>query len=111
CGLGYGSHIIYSVSQAGSVLGIDASEFAIDYAKAHYQTSPSVEFALGDVQNLANVPDHSIDFITAFETIEHVEDPIAYLSELKRVLKPGGRVMICAPNAWVDETGKDPNSD
>ena len=109
CGLGYGSHILYAVSQAQSVLGVDLSDFGIAYANAHYGRPGTVEFAVGDAQRLNLLPDHSIDFITAFETIEHVPDPIAYLSELKRVLKPSGRVMLCAPNNWADETGKDPN--
>ena len=108
-GLGYGSHILYSNSQAGSVLGVDLSEFGIAYASYHYRLTDAIEFRTGNAQFLSFIPDHSIDFITAFETIEHVPDPIAYLGELKRVLKPAGRVMVCAPNNWTDETGKDPN--
>ncbi|MRN67754.1 class I SAM-dependent methyltransferase [Brucella sp. 10RB9213] len=109
CGLGYGSHILYSNSKAHCVTGIDLSEFSIDYAKAHYDCTDRLHFAVGDAQDLSNIPSKSIDFITAFETIEHVPDPDAYLKELKRVLKPSGRLMVCAPNNWVDETGKDPN--
>jgi ubiquinone/menaquinone biosynthesis C-methylase UbiE len=109
CGLGYGSHILYAASQASSVLGVDLSDFGIAYANAHYGHAGAVEFRVGDAQALDFLPDHSIDFIAAFETIEHVPDPVAYLRELKRVLKPAGRVMVCAPNNWVDETGKDPN--
>ena len=109
CGLGYGSHIMYAASQARSVMGVDLSDFGIAYANAHYSRAGAVDFRVGDAQALNFVPDHSIDFIAAFETIEHVPDPIAYLSELMRVLKPAGRVMVCAPNNWVDETGKDPN--
>ncbi|ASW04845.1 class I SAM-dependent methyltransferase [Rhizobium sp. 11515TR] len=109
CGQGYGSHILYSLSKARSVIGIDLSDFSIDYANAHYGRSDAVRFEVGDAQALSQIPDNSIDFITAFETIEHVPDPDAYLIQLKRVLKPSGRLMVCAPNNWVDETGKDPN--
>lgn len=109
CGQGYGSHILYSLSKARSVIGIDLSDFSIDYANAHYGRSDAVRFEVGDAQALSQIPDNSIDFITAFETIEHVPDPDAYLTQLKRVLKPSGRLMVCAPNNWVDETGKDPN--
>ncbi|NLR99422.1 methyltransferase domain-containing protein [Rhizobium sp. P38BS-XIX] len=109
CGLGYGSHILYSSSSARSVIGIDLSDFSIDYANAHYGRSDAVRFEVGDAQALSQIPDNSIDFITAFETIEHVPDPDEYLTQLKRVLKPSGRLMVCAPNNWVDETGKDPN--
>ncbi|WP_247870380.1 class I SAM-dependent methyltransferase [Ochrobactrum sp. CGA5] len=109
CGLGYGSHILYNNSKAHSVIGIDLSDFSINYAKAHYGHDDHLRFAVGDAQALSEIPSNSIDFIAAFETIEHVPDPHAYLKELKRVLKPSGRLMVCAPNNWVDETGKDPN--
>lgn len=109
CGLGYGSHMLYAASQAQSVLGVDLSDFGIAYANAHYGRPGKVEFEVGDAQALSSIADNSIDFIAAFETIEHVPEPMEYLLQLKRVLKPGGRVMVCAPNNWADETGKDPN--
>lgn len=109
CGLGYGSHILYTASQAESVVGVDLSDFGINYANAHYGCPGKLDFLVGDAQVLSQIPDNSIDFITAFETIEHVPDPDAYLQALKRVLKPSGRIMVCAPNNWTDESGKDPN--
>lgn len=109
CGLGYGSYMLYAASQAQSVLGVDLSDFGIAYANAHYGRPGKVEFEVGDAQALSSIADNSIDFIAAFETIEHVPEPMEYLLQLKRVLKPGGRVMVCAPNNWADETGKDPN--
>jgi SAM-dependent methyltransferase len=109
CGLGYGSRIMFEASAARTVRGFDLSDFGIDYANAHYGVDGRVDFAVGDAEKLDGVPDASVDFIAAFETIEHVPHPEAYLQQLKRVLKPGGRVMICAPNDWTDETGRDPN--
>lgn len=109
CGLGYGSHILYASSQAHSVIGVDLSDFGIDYANAHYGLPGKLEFLVGDAQTLEQIPDNSIDFISAFETIEHVPYPLEYLKALKRVLKPSGRIMVCAPNNWADETGEDPN--
>lgn len=109
CGLGYGSHILYQNSQAKSVLGVDLSEFGVDYAIANFGLDDVVQFKVGDAQNLSFLPDNSIDFIAGFETVEHVPFPAKYLFELKRVLRPAGRLMICAPNDWTDETGQDPN--
>lgn len=109
CGLGYGSRIMFDASAAQSVHGIDLSDFGIDYARAHYEIEGRISFAIGDAERLEGVPDASIDFIAAFETIEHVPHPEEYLRQLRRVLKPGGRVMVCAPNDWTDETGRDPN--
>jgi ubiquinone/menaquinone biosynthesis C-methylase UbiE len=109
CGLGYGSHMLYQNSLAKSVLGVDNSHNAVAYAEANYGLDQIVQFRVGDAQDLRVLPDNSVDFITGFETIEHVPDPKKYLAELQRVLRPSGRLMICAPNDWTDETGKDPN--
>ncbi|EII7298760.1 methyltransferase domain-containing protein [Vibrio cholerae] len=109
CGLGYGSHIIYHNSHAKRVIGMDLSESGIEYAQQNYQVDGHVEFSLADAQNIENLPDNSVDFITTFETIEHLPEPKKYLAELERVLKPSGRMLICAPNNWADETGEDPN--
>jgi len=109
CGLGYGSFILFQNSQAKSVLGVDMSEYAIAYAEANYAIDDVVSFRFGDAQKLSFLADNSVDFVAGFETIEHVPNPAEYLSELKRVLRPSGRLMVCAPNDWTDESGKDPN--
>ncbi|WP_417884427.1 methyltransferase domain-containing protein [Vibrio rumoiensis] len=109
CGLGYGSHVIYHNSSARRVIGMDLSESGIEYAQHNYQVEGRVEFQLADAQNIESLPDNSVDFITTFETIEHLPEPNKYLAELERVLRPSGRMLICAPNDWSDETGEDPN--
>ncbi|QNK02741.1 methyltransferase domain-containing protein [Dyella telluris] len=109
CGLGYGSRMLFEATLAASVHGVDLSDFGINYANAHYGLADKVRFSVGDAEVLGGIADASIDFIAAFETIEHVPHPERYLAELKRVLAPGGRVMLCAPNDWTDETGRDPN--
>ncbi len=49
-------------------------------------------------------PDASFDAVTAWDVLEHVQDPVAVLGELARVLRPGGQALITAINrrAWVD---------
>lgn len=42
-------------------------------------------------------PDASFDLVACLDTIEHIPDEIAVLSEVKRVLKPGGKVIITVP--------------
>lgn len=101
CGLGYGSYILYQCSNAIKVLGIDLSPDSIQYATANYGIPDAVEYQVGDAQNLAQLPDNSVDFITSFETIEHLPDPLSYLSELARVLRPSGRILISVPNEWA----------
>lgn len=43
-------------------------------------------------------PDASLDSIGAFNVLEHVEEPVAFLDEMARVLKPGGQMVVSSPN-------------
>jgi ubiquinone/menaquinone biosynthesis C-methylase UbiE len=104
CGLGYGAHVLRTTSEAASVLGVDASEFAVRYARAHY-ADRDVDFREGDVCDLRDVPDASVNVVVCMETLEHVEDPARALREFARVLTPGGRVIVSVPNQWGDTTG------
>lgn len=109
CGLGYGAHILYQNSRAKQVIGMDFSESAVTYATHNYGIPGILDFFQGDVQNLSQLEDNSIDFITSFGIINHLPEPARHLKELARILRPSGRVMFSAPDKWVDETGKDPN--
>ncbi len=46
------------------------------------------------------IDDRSIDFAVSFEVLEHVDDETRALSELRRVLKPGGTLAMSVPNRW-----------
>jgi SAM-dependent methyltransferase len=43
-------------------------------------------------------PDASFEAVGAFNVLEHVEEPVAFLDEMSRVLKPGGRMVVSSPN-------------
>ncbi len=43
-------------------------------------------------------PDHSFDVVTLWHVFEHIPNPIEILSEIRRILKPGGLVIIEVPN-------------
>jgi SAM-dependent methyltransferase len=111
CGLGYGSHLIWTGTKASKVIGIDGSEYAAKYASSNFgYADEGLEFREGFLpQCLHSIPDNSVDLVVSFETLEHVEDPEGLLAEFDRVLAPGGRFIGSVPNDWSDETGEDPN--
>jgi SAM-dependent methyltransferase len=49
------------------------------------------------ITNMAPVPDATYDTVLCSEVLEHVADPAAALSEIHRVLKPGGRLVLTVP--------------
>lgn len=51
---------------------------------------------IGDIDT-APYPDQSFDVITLSQLLEHVADPIAFLQQVKRKLKPGGKLVITTP--------------
>lgn len=103
CGEGYGSEILSS--RARSVIGVDINSVAIAHARAAYER-PGLSFLEGSATAIP-IDDNSVDLIVSFETIEHLTEQEEMLVELKRVLRPGGVLLISSPNKAVysDMTG------
>lgn len=53
---------------------------------------------IDDAETLASIPDTSLDFVIANHVIEHMKNPISSLLNWQRVLKPGGRLFLAAPD-------------
>ena len=104
CGEGYGSSFISR--DAKSVIGVDISKEAVTHASQKYQET-NLEFLEGSAIDLA-FPNHSFDVVVSFETIEHLAEQEQMLSELKRVLKPNGILIISSPNrpVYSEESGE-----
>lgn len=97
CGVGYGSNLLVSEGKAARVKGIDIAADAIEYAQTH-DPEAHVEFIQDDVTKMQNVQDAEVDVVVSFELIEHIEDHDAFLSQVKRVMKPGGIFIVSTPN-------------
>ena len=98
CGSGYGSHLLRE--KAARVVGADCSEHALSWGKAHY---PEVEFVQVDFEKPIPLKSGQFDVAISFETIEHVTNQSTMLSELKRVLKPNGTLIISTPDRIISE--------
>jgi len=106
CGTGYGS-ILVRRSGAKRVIGVDLSHEAIDFARTKYKIS-ELEFTVGDILNI-DFPGNYFDLVVCFETIEHVKNQEKAFSELQRVLKPEGLLIISSPNRKLTSPGKSIN--
>jgi SAM-dependent methyltransferase len=94
CGGGEGTAAM--AARAASVLGVDVAEEAVDYAREH-NGAPNVEYeVIGD--GGVPRPDASFDTVCSFQVLEHVADPDAYLAEAKRLLAPGGELLLATPD-------------
>lgn len=110
CGLGYGTAVLAACSPGAKFIGVDIDPESVAYANANFAaTNAAISFQAADVTKLSFLPDHSVDTVISFETLEHVTDYDAFLAEVHRVLKPDGRFLGSVPNLWCDETGNDPN--
>ncbi|MBL8889470.1 MAG: methyltransferase domain-containing protein [Planctomycetaceae bacterium] len=98
CGTGYGSEYLSRTGGAAQVFGVDICAEATKYAASRHG-GPRITFltAPGEATGLIAA---SCDVVVSFETIEHVPDDQALLSEFARILAPGGRLICSTPNLW-----------
>ncbi|MCZ8062369.1 class I SAM-dependent methyltransferase [Silanimonas sp.] len=95
CGSGYGIASLAPCSR--SAVGVDVSDAAIDYAREHYQ-SVNLRFSQIFANKPTPFPDESFDVVLSFQVIEHVDDDVAYVSEICRLLRPGGHAVFITPD-------------
>jgi len=100
CGEGYGAAALLE-SGAKSVIGIDISADACQHARSKY----GIDARVGDAENIP-MASHSVDVIVSFETIEHINNPEAFIEECVRVLSRGGKLIVSTPNGeFTSEEG------
>ena len=94
CGPGLLAHdIAAAVGDTGRVIGIDPSTAMLDLAEKRCAALGNVELLEGGATCLA-LPDNSVDAICCTQVLLYVADSAKALSEMHRVLKPGGRVLV-----------------
>jgi SAM-dependent methyltransferase len=95
-GCGTGAYVRALLPYADEVCGIDVEP---EYLQKAVASLPAAHLQLAVCETLP-YPDNSFDMILNHEVIEHVEDDRQTAVEMVRVLKPGGRAVIFAPNRW-----------
>lgn len=97
-GEGYGAALL--ARRARQVFGVDLEAAVVAHAARKYAALANLEFRAGACDAIP-LPDHSLDVVTSFETIEHHDRHEAMLREIKRVLRPDGLFIISSPNKEV----------
>lgn len=94
CGPGLLVHdLAPQVGSEGRVLGVDSSLPMIRLAERRCSDLPQVELVEGDATNLT-IADSTFDAVACIQVLLYVADIDKALDEMRRVLKPGGRVTI-----------------
>lgn len=77
--------------------GIEAHGFEVSEAAAR-GVDPRAKICVAPRLEEANYPDEHFDGVIIWHVLEHVRDPRATLATIRRILRPGGRLVVAVPN-------------
>lgn len=102
CGSGYGSHLLSCVAK--KVVSVDYDPEAINHCRKQYGYRPNLQFIVMDATALGFAAE-TFDLAISFEVFEHITPELgdAYLSELRRALRTGGKALISTPNHVIEK--------
>jgi SAM-dependent methyltransferase len=93
----YDGQLLLSLPNNYRLHGVEINQRAMGIA-----TERGISIVASSIDNLTDVVQR-FDVITACDVIEHVENPLVFLSQLKSLLKPGGKIIVSTGNAdaWL----------
>ncbi|TAL48078.1 class I SAM-dependent methyltransferase [archaeon] len=94
CGEGYGTSMLSK--SVAKIIGIDPDKDTISHASEKYG-SGNCTFSAYDGTKIP-YDDGTFDAVVCFQVIEHVKDDAGFISEINRVLKSGGILILTTPN-------------
>ncbi|MBN1548515.1 MAG: class I SAM-dependent methyltransferase, partial [Syntrophaceae bacterium] len=92
-GAGAGELFKYDIkSKVSEVVGVDLDTRVLTNPQLHR----------GVLTDLTNMPFENdyFNIIISRYTFEHIQEPKAFLTELRRILRPGGKIIFLTPNKW-----------
>lgn len=92
-GAGFGFFLSEMRGRGWEVVGVEISQKAIDHAKHCL----GLTVCPGPLERIA-FPESDFDVVSGFYVIEHLPDPMAFLKECYRILKPGGLLLLRYPH-------------
>jgi ubiquinone/menaquinone biosynthesis C-methylase UbiE len=94
-GCGTGDLAADLVRAGARVIAVDVARAALDRARTRH---PELDLGLIALDGPLPFADGDFDAVWSSEVIEHVADTARWLSEVRRVLAPGGRVLLTTPS-------------
>ncbi len=93
CGTGEFERLLLEKNPTQKIVGIDISEKMLDLARKKFNTFSNVEFKQASVHSLP-FDSHYFDVVVCANSFHFFDKPQVALREIKRVLKPDGKVII-----------------
>jgi 2-polyprenyl-3-methyl-5-hydroxy-6-metoxy-1,4-benzoquinol methylase len=93
-GCGNGTFLAAMKALGWETMGVETDAQAADVARTRF----GVDVRIGTLEDVA-LPDRSFDAVSLSHVMEHVHDPVALMTECRRILRPGGRLIILTPNS------------
>lgn len=95
CAFGYGSAAILARGPRGRrVVGVEQDHEHVEQGRRHFPWIPILEADATDLP----LADGSVDAVLMLDIVEHVESPERALAEARRVLRPGGVLVVSVPH-------------
>jgi SAM-dependent methyltransferase len=103
-GEGYGAALL--AGSAKKVIGVEIDPACVRHARKAYGDLANLSFVVGDCRSIP-LKDKTVDLITSFETIEHVERQDEMIREFVRLLRPDGLLIVSSPDRqnYSEKTG------
>jgi ubiquinone/menaquinone biosynthesis C-methylase UbiE len=94
-GCGTGEFAAQMARARARVTAADVAQAALRRARSRH---PDLEFTLVPIEGELPFADNAFDLVWASEVIEHIADTGRWLSEIRRVIAPGGRLLLTTPS-------------
>lgn len=110
-GAGFGRHAFEAARHGARVVALDYAADELEATRATFggmlaagEISPDAYGGVlrGDATCLP-FPDDTFDSVVTSEVLEHIQDDVTAISELVRVLKPGGSLAVTVPTWWPEK--------
>jgi SAM-dependent methyltransferase len=97
CGTGYTLGALRKSLPRAQITGTELFEEGLHVARGRW---PEIRLLQADARSLPFGSD--FDLVGAFDVLEHIEDDVNALSELRRVVRPGGGILVTVPqHQWL----------